>query len=108
MKRKKKNLYDDITVDEIPEGLENEYYTKEESIEIKKKFDEFFRFVIIFSGYVFLLSTALAFKTFFSELEWMDILYYIVGGIGGIVLVIGVVKFINVIKFVNHLTKENK
>lgn len=99
MRKKSKNIYDECSVDVIPEGKENEYYSEEESLIIKKKIIIVARFTMLFSIYLFILMIIVILKTFIEFPQWLKILTYIIVGSGMIVFMIGVIKYARFLKF---------
>jgi len=106
MKDNKKNMYDEFTVDEIPEGKENEYYSEEQSLEIKNKLKSFARFQIVFIMYFVILIIISILKMFVEFPDWLRITIYVIAGSGVITIIIGIFKYTRLLKFIKDISEN--
>ena len=106
MKDNIKNVYDEFTVDEIPEGKENEYYSEEQSLEIKNKLKSFAKFQIVFIVYFVVLMIISILKMFVEFSEWLRVTTYVIAGSGVVTIIIGIFKYTRLLKFVKNISKE--
>ncbi len=101
-----KNVFDDISVNEIPEGKENEYLSEEESLEIKRKLKAFLKFYIVFFAYLIVFIVVIVLKWFIEFPDWLKVLMYIIASSEIITIVIGAVKYSHLLKYLKGISEK--
>lgn len=108
MKKSSKNIYDDITVDEIPKGKESDYYSLEESAQIKENIEKFIKFRMVLFVIYILITIAHILKLIFGFSDWLKIVVYIISPTGLILIIIGIIKYVRLLKFVKNIPRDKK
>lgn len=106
MKKNQKNIFDDITVDVIPEGKESEYYTKEQSFELIKRIKQPVKLLLVFYPLFFILMILAILKTFIDFPSWFSILIYVFVVLVLISIITGIVMYMKLFKFAKEISKE--
>lgn len=106
MKKNLKKLFDDITVDDIPEGRESEYYTKEQSYELIKRVKQLLKFLVVFSSSFVILIILAILKLLIDFPSWFNIFIYVFVVLVLISIIIGIVMYVKFFKFAKEISKE--
>lgn len=102
MKNNNRNNFDDYTVDVIPEGKENEYFSKEQSAEIIRKLKNVVRFFIILLTFLIMFLISSILKLFIDFPSWINILINSILILGSIIsIIIGAIKYMYLKKCVD-------
>jgi hypothetical protein len=106
MKNNQKSIFDDMTVDVIPEGKESEYYTKEQSFELIKRVKRPVKSLLVFYPLFLVMMMLVILKTFIDFPSLFSIVIYILVVLVLMSIIIGIVMYIKFLKFVKIITKE--
>lgn len=98
----------ELSVDIIPEGREDEYYTEEETLEIKRKIKKFANSQLLLICFFVFLLIRLILSIFYDSSEWLKIFSYVIG-VGGIfIIMFSIIRYVSVWRLINKLSKNNK
>jgi uncharacterized integral membrane protein len=106
-KNKVKNIFDEYSVDVIPEGKENEYFTKEQSAEISKKVKDLVQYSIFLFIIVIVYLVISIFQRYYEFPTWLEslILGIVIFGLVYSVIM-GVIKVRKFLKYMKDITKD--
>ncbi|MBU1094818.1 MAG: hypothetical protein KKH01_10210 [Firmicutes bacterium] len=108
MKNTLKNIIDEYSVNKIPEGKENEYYTKEQLLEISRRFKAIaINQMILFACLIAILVITVL-KYFIEFSRWIEISLSILANVGIIIsVIIGAIQYSHIRKFTKETSEDS-
>jgi len=108
MKNTLKKIYDEYSVNEIPEGKENEYYTKEQSLEIGRRVKAIALNQVVLFACLIVIVVITMLKGFIEFSRWIEVLISIVAIVGIIIpVVVGAIQYSRFRKFMKETSEDS-
>jgi len=102
-----KNIIDEYSVDKIPEGKENEYFSNEKLLEISRRLKAIaFNQMILISSLIVALVVRIL-KWFIEFSRWIEILFFVFATIGIISVVISAIQYSRFKKSIEVTPKDS-
>lgn len=104
-----KKIFDSLTVYDIPEGKESEYYTKEQSFELINRFKKLIIPHLVLISLLLVMMILAILEKFIGLPDWVSILIYVVTGLVFFTFIMVIVMYTKFLKLVKEISiEENK